>query len=102
VPMGMVPIIGSPLIPQWSGVLLGTTCVLQFAVSKWLDGHYDAGLGRNYYWMVWYPLAFWLINVAATIVAYPRAAMLRGRRARWVSPDRGAHLQRSGGGGDHA
>jgi biofilm PGA synthesis N-glycosyltransferase PgaC len=52
--------------------------------------------------MVWYPLAFWLINISATIVAYPRAVMLRGTRARWVSPDRGAHLQRSGSGGGHA
>jgi biofilm PGA synthesis N-glycosyltransferase PgaC len=49
-------------------------------------------LGRNYYWMVWYPLAFWLINIAATVVAFPRALMVRGARARWVSPDRGAHL----------
>ena len=94
-PHGTVPIIGSPLIPQWSGVLLGTTCLLQFFASKWLDGHYDTGLGRNYYWMIWYPAVFWLINIAATVVAFPKAIFRgAGKRARWVSPDRGAHLRK--------
>jgi biofilm PGA synthesis N-glycosyltransferase PgaC len=101
-PHGHVPLVGSPLIPRWGSAFLGVTCLIQFALSKWLDSRYDHGLGRNYYWMVWYPLAFWLINISATIVAYPRAVMLRGTRARWVSPDRGAHLQRSGSGGGHA
>ena len=92
-PQGMVPVVGSPLIPQWSSALLGGTCLLQFAISKWFDSHYDKGLGRNYYWMVWYPVVFWLINTAATVVGFPRAVRLgHGARARWVSPDRGAHL----------
>ena len=94
-PHGWVPLVGSPLIPRWGTALLGATCLLQFGVSKWLDSRYDHGLGRNYYWMVWYPLAFWLINIAATIVAFPRALLRKGTRARWVSPDRGAHLRRS-------
>jgi biofilm PGA synthesis N-glycosyltransferase PgaC len=101
-PAGHVPLVGSPLIPRWGSAFLGATCLIQFALSKWLDSRYDHGLGRNYYWMVWYPLAFWLINIAATIVAYPRALMLRGRRARWISPDRGAHLQHVGVEGGHA
>ena len=95
VPHGALPIVGSPLIPQWSGVVLGTTCLLQFAFSKWMDSHYDTGLGRNYYWMIWYPLVFWLINSAATVIAFPKAlGRDAGKRARWVSPDRGAHLRK--------
>lgn len=89
-PAGLLPVIHSPLIPQWSGVVIGATCLLQFAVSKWLDSRYDQGLGRNYYWMIWYPLIFWVINIGCTIAAFPR--VLRrddGKRARWVSPDRG-------------
>ena len=102
-PHAHVPLVGSPLIPNWGSAFLGATCLIQFGLSKSLDSRYDHGLGRNYYWMVWYPLAFWLINIAATIVAYPRALMLRGRRARWVSPDRGAHLPHAGAsGGGHA
>ena len=89
-PTGWVPQVGSPLIPRSSGVLLGATCLLQFAVSKWLDSRYEKGLGRNYYWMIWYPLVFWIINVGTTIAAFPKVLRRReGKRARWVSPDRG-------------
>lgn len=99
-PHGVVPIVGSPLIPRYSSALLSGTCLLQFAVSKWFDSHYDRGLGRNYYWMVWYPVVFWLINTAATVVGFPKAARLgQGSRARWVSPDRGAHLAAQAGTG---
>ena len=68
---------------------------MQFAFSKWLDGRYERGLGRNYYWMIWYPFAFWIINMLATVVAYPKVLGRRRARARWVSPDRGI---RPGGG----
>lgn len=92
-PFGL-PFIGSPLIPDEGGLLLGTTCLLQFALSKWLDSSYDKGLGRNYYWMIWYPLVFWLINICSTIVAFPKVLWLgKGQRARWVSPDRGIKPQ---------
>ncbi|WP_235445594.1 MULTISPECIES: poly-beta-1,6-N-acetyl-D-glucosamine synthase [Gulbenkiania] len=93
-PAGTVPAVGSPLIPQWSGIILGATCLFQFALSKWLDSHYDKGLGRNYYWMIWYPLVFWIINIASTVTAFPK--VLRrgdGKRARWVSPDRGIRVK---------
>jgi biofilm PGA synthesis N-glycosyltransferase PgaC len=89
-PIKIFPAVGSPVIPQASGVLLGATCLMQFAISKWLDSRYDKGLGRNYYWMIWYPLVFWLINISSTIVAFPKVLFRReGKRARWVSPDRG-------------
>jgi poly-beta-1,6-N-acetyl-D-glucosamine synthase len=89
-PTGLLPAMSSPLIPSGSGMILGATCLLQFALSKWLDSRYDHGLGRNYYWMVWYPVVFWAINIASTIVAYPKVLLRRtGQRARWISPDRG-------------
>lgn len=89
-PSAGLPVLSSPLIPQGSGLILSATCMVQFAFSKWLDSRYEAGLGRNYYWMIWYPIVFWLINIAATVVAYPRVlARAGGQRARWISPDRG-------------
>lgn len=89
-PPGMVPVIGAPLVPRGSGVILGATCLVQFAFSSWLDGRHDRGLGRNLVWMIWYPLVFWLINAAATVAAFPKVlARSPGRRARWTSPDRG-------------
>jgi len=90
VPWDLWPRIASPLLPGWHGIVLGTTCLIQFSLSKWLDGHYDRGLGRNYFWMIWYPLVYWLINIGTTTIALPQAiAHRRGKRARWVSPDRG-------------
>ncbi|MEO6698789.1 MAG: poly-beta-1,6-N-acetyl-D-glucosamine synthase [Paraperlucidibaca sp.] len=89
-PTGILAPMNSPLIPQWSSAILGATCLFQFAVSKWMDSRYDQGLGRNYYWMVWYPLVFWIITTLSTIVAFPKVLFRRtGQRARWVSPDRG-------------
>lgn len=84
------PATAAPLGAGGSGLLLGATCLVQFAFSAWLDARYDRGLARNLAWMIWYPIAFWGINCAATVVAYPRV-LLRGggKRARWVSPDRG-------------
>lgn len=84
------PVISSPLLPTGMGVLLGTTCLIQFAVSKWMDSRYEPTLGRNYYWMIWYPFMFWLITVTASIIAFPKVLFRRdGKRARWISPDRG-------------
>ncbi|MFD1438487.1 poly-beta-1,6-N-acetyl-D-glucosamine synthase [Acinetobacter terrae] len=80
----------SPFLPYGTGMLLGATCLLQFALSKWMDSRYEPGLGKNYFWMIWYPFVFWLITLSASIVAFPKVLLRRdGKRARWVSPDRG-------------
>jgi biofilm PGA synthesis N-glycosyltransferase PgaC len=89
-PAGMVPSVGSPLVPQSGGVLLGTVCLLQFVFSTAMDARYDRGLGRTLFWMIWYPVAYWVIGAATTVAAYPLViARRKGARARWVSPDRG-------------
>jgi len=89
-PAGMVPPVGSPLVPQSGGVLLGTVCLLQFVFSTAMDARYDRGLGRTLFWMIWYPVAYWVIGAATTVAAYPLViARRKGARARWVSPDRG-------------
>jgi biofilm PGA synthesis N-glycosyltransferase PgaC len=78
------------LLSGWNGVMVGTTCLIQIGVSLALDARYDQDSFKSFYWMIWYPLAYWMINMATTIVAVPRA-LLRNtkRRARWKSPDRG-------------
>lgn len=93
IPLGNLSGISSPFLPYGSGILLGLTCLLQFALSKWMDSRYEPNLGKNYYWMIWYPFVFWLITVSATIIAFPKV-LLRGdeKRARWVSPDRGMRM----------
>jgi biofilm PGA synthesis N-glycosyltransferase PgaC len=76
--------------PGWSGIILGTTCLLQFAISITVDGRYDRRLGRVYYWLIWYPMVYWVIQVVTTVVAVPRAlTRKKGSRGTWTSPDRG-------------
>ena len=80
----------SSILPGWNGVVLGITCLLQFAVSIFIDSKYDIGLGKVYYWMIWYPIAYWLLNVLTVIVGVPKALFrTEGKRATWQSPDRG-------------
>ncbi|MDP3841353.1 MAG: poly-beta-1,6-N-acetyl-D-glucosamine synthase [Oxalobacteraceae bacterium] len=78
------------IVPGWHGVLIGTTCLLQIMISMFLDRRYDHRIFRHYFWMIWYPLAYWMLNMCTTIWALPKVlARRRGKRAVWVSPDRG-------------
>ena len=80
------------MLPGFAGVLIGLTCMLQVAIALLMDSRYEKGLSRYYFWMIWYPVAFWVINVATTVVATPRVLLRRaGKRATWRSPDRGIH-----------
>ena len=78
------------LLPGWSGVILGATCLVQFAISLSIDSRYEPAFGKYYYWMIWYPMVYWTLHAAATVVSVPKALLKkRGTRAVWVSPDRG-------------
>ena len=83
----------SGLIPRWHGVVLGITCMLQFAISLLIDRRYEKGIGRNYFWIIWYPIAYWLLSLFTTIVAVPKIVFRKRddkrRIATWTSPDRG-------------
>lgn len=74
----------------WNGIVVGTTCLLQVGISLALDSRYDTGFIRHFFWMIWYPLAYWMLNLATTIVSVPRAIFRNSqKRAKWTSPDRG-------------
>lgn len=78
------------ILPAWHGVLIGTTCLAQFFVALMIDRRYEQNLMRYYYWMVWYPLAYWMLTTFSTVWAVPKTlARKSGKRAVWVSPDRG-------------
>ena len=78
------------LLPSWHGVILATVCLFQFASSLIIDRRYEPGVGRNYYWMIWYPMVYWLLSLFTTVTAIPKTLLKRrGQRATWVSPDRG-------------
>lgn len=76
--------------PAFWGLVLATTCLFQFAVALAIESRYEQRLLRSIYWIIWYPMAFWLISLLTTFVGFPRALLKRsGRRAVWTSPDRG-------------
>jgi len=76
--------------PAFWGLLLATTCLMQFAVALTIESRYEKRLFRSIFWVIWYPFFFWTITAATSLVGYPKALFgLRGKRAVWVSPDRG-------------
>jgi biofilm PGA synthesis N-glycosyltransferase PgaC len=78
------------LVPTWPGMVIASSSMLQVAVGMFLDRRYDLRFGRQFYWVIWYPLAFWLLTFVTAVVAVPKAALrTRGARALWTSPDRG-------------
>ena len=87
-PVPFVP--GFGLIPQWYGVTLAITYLLQSLVSLSIERRYEKGLLGSLFWIIWYPLVFWLLQTVTTAVALPRAALKpRNAATTWVSPDRG-------------
>lgn len=64
-------------VPQWPGLILGITCLLQFAVSIIMDSRYDYGLARVYLYTVWYPLFYWTVNWLVALPALPIALFFR-------------------------
>lgn len=78
------------IFPQWYGVVLGVTCLIQFFVSLCIDHQYDKSRTfRTHFWVIWYPLFFWILMMLTTVVALPKTILKKNKRARWVSPDRG-------------
>jgi poly-beta-1,6-N-acetyl-D-glucosamine synthase len=87
-PIELAPQFGLTL--GWHGVVMALICLLQFAISLRIDRRYEHGIGRYYYWMVWYPAAYWLLTMTTSVVANTRMLFSREqRKAVWISPDRG-------------
>jgi len=79
-----------------TAMILTAFCAAQFAAGALIDRRYDTHVTRDLAWSIGYPLVFWLLQFATTIVAYPLVALRgRGKPATWVSPDRGSSVQRS-------
>lgn len=77
-------------LPSMQGLMLGTVCLIQFGVSLFFNARFEMGTGRYFYWIIWYPIIFWLISLLTTLIAVPKAILKRkGERAVWTSPDRG-------------
>lgn len=78
------------LLPGWTGVVIATTSLLQVALSLHFDSRYDHKIWKTYFWVIWYPVAYWLLNTLTSVWGFPQSLFRqKGKRAVWVSPDRG-------------
>ena len=75
--------------PAFTGMVLASVCVLQFLTSLVIDRRYEKNLLSTLYWMIWYPVVYWMLSLFTTLVSFPKVMLTRRKRARWVSPDRG-------------
>jgi len=77
---------------MWAGALLAMVCLLMFLVSLALDSRYEKKMLRYLFWVIWYPMLYWLISASTVVVAFAKV-MLRKKGAQgqgvWESPDRG-------------
>jgi poly-beta-1,6-N-acetyl-D-glucosamine synthase len=78
------------LVPEWWGLTLTLTYFSQALVSAGLESRYERGILQILFWMIWYPVAFWMLSAVTTAVALPRVLLQPTKeRTTWVSPDRG-------------
>ncbi|MFI4988043.1 MAG: poly-beta-1,6-N-acetyl-D-glucosamine synthase [Alphaproteobacteria bacterium] len=76
--------------PAFWGLLLSASYIVQSAVALGIESRYEPGLWRNFGWVIWYPMAYWLISFTTTLVGFPKGRFAkRGARGIWTSPDRG-------------
>lgn len=76
--------------PAFTGLLLGVMCLMQFLISLFIERRYEKRIAGSLFWIVWFPLMYWMIGLFTTLVSFPKVMLKRRRaRARWVSPDRG-------------
>ncbi|ANI83758.1 poly-beta-1,6-N-acetyl-D-glucosamine synthase [Kosakonia oryzae] len=76
--------------PEFTGLMLGVMCLIQFFVSLMIERRYEKGIAGSLFWIIWFPVIYWMLSLFTTLVAFPKVMLKRQRaRARWVSPDRG-------------
>ena len=78
------------IMPQLAGTFVAATCMIQILMALIIDMRYEDRNIGIVFWMIWYPFAYWMIQMATVWVALPMV-LLRpgGTRATWKSPDRG-------------
>ena len=86
--VGEVPVGVSP-VPNWWGMLIGTTCLLQLGFGVALERRYDRTVPRHFYLAVFYPILYWLLMAVVTVIATPMGLggrPVRGAVTRWRTP----------------
>ena len=78
------------ILPGWTGVILAVVCLFQVLIGLLIDSKFEKGIIKMFFWLIWYPCVYWVLNAAVTIVGLPKALLKKkGTPAIWESPDRG-------------
>jgi biofilm PGA synthesis N-glycosyltransferase PgaC len=88
----------NPLLPpRFYGAILGAACLMEFLTSFIIDSRYEGkSFFRYYFWIIWYPFAYWVISALTAIVGSYNALIGRsGESIKWKSPDRGLQTLKS-------
>ncbi|CAM3673016.1 Biofilm synthesis N-glycosyltransferase [Xenorhabdus thuongxuanensis] len=76
--------------PGYTGLVLAATCLIQFTVSLVIERRYEKHVASSLFWVIWYPMVYWMLNLFTTLVSFPKVMLkVHRKRARWESPDRG-------------
>lgn len=77
-------------LPTWWGTVLAVTYLFQSLIGILLDSRYERKRLRFIFWIIWYPLLFWILQTIAAVFGLVRYLVLpKSTKGRWVSPDRG-------------
>ncbi len=66
-----VPLVGASPIPNLWGMTIGTLCLVQLTVGLLIDRRYDPDSVRFLPYAVWYPVIYWALLAATTVIALP-------------------------------
>lgn len=81
----------NPLYPRFYGAILGVACLMEFLTSFIVDFPYEGkSFFKYYFWIIWYPFAYWMISALTAIAgSYNALSWRSGESIKWKSPDRG-------------
>lgn len=87
----------NPIYPRFYGAILGVACLLEFFVSLLIELRYEGKkILKYYFWIIWYPFAYWMISALTALVGSYLALTRRSKEsATWKSPDRGLQTLKS-------
>ena len=81
--LGLEPLGANPF-PNFWGMVIATVALVQLGVGVWLDRRYNRSVGRFYLWAAIYPLFYWMLMLAITVIATPAALLgSRERTSHW-------------------
>lgn len=73
-----------------SAIIICSTFILQSIFAMAIDSRYERKSYTLIFWMIWYPLGYWVIIACTAMVGFWKAfGRSKRKRATWESPDRG-------------